>query len=195
MIARVDGRSRRRLGGARHHRQPADDLAQYSEMIPVTFIDGVQHDFWRVSEDRLRAALRESADRHPSRRSGDGIPGQAPRPDSLRAGSGCRPGSADFVQTFTRAYRGDRESRAGIRPVCAHVESPGVPAHVSPSLAGQSKPARARPVRAGDRAPARTARIPDATVARLPVYLRALYALADHDVATCPARNSPPPPG
>lgn len=36
----------------------ADDLAQYSEMIPVTLIDGVQHDFWRVSEDRLRAALR-----------------------------------------------------------------------------------------------------------------------------------------
>jgi glutaredoxin len=35
----------------------ADDLAQYSEMIPVTFIDGVQHDFWRVREDRLRAAL------------------------------------------------------------------------------------------------------------------------------------------
>jgi glutaredoxin len=33
------------------------DLAQYSEMIPVTFVDGVQHDFWRVSEDRLRAAL------------------------------------------------------------------------------------------------------------------------------------------
>ena len=34
-----------------------EDLARYSEMIPVTFIDGVQHDFWRVSEDRLRAAL------------------------------------------------------------------------------------------------------------------------------------------
>lgn len=33
------------------------DLAEYSEMIPVTFVDGVQHDFWRVSEDRLRAAL------------------------------------------------------------------------------------------------------------------------------------------
>jgi len=33
------------------------DLASYSEMIPVTFVDGVQHDFWRVSEDRLRAAL------------------------------------------------------------------------------------------------------------------------------------------
>jgi glutaredoxin len=36
----------------------ADDLAQYSEMIPVIFVDGVQHDFWRVSEERLRAALR-----------------------------------------------------------------------------------------------------------------------------------------
>jgi hypothetical protein len=34
-----------------------EDLARYSEMIPVTFVDGVQHDFWRVSEDRLRAAL------------------------------------------------------------------------------------------------------------------------------------------
>jgi glutaredoxin len=35
----------------------AADLAQYSDMIPVTFIDGVQHDFWHVSADRLRAAL------------------------------------------------------------------------------------------------------------------------------------------
>jgi hypothetical protein len=26
-------------------------------MIPVTLIDGVQHDFWRVSEQRLRAVL------------------------------------------------------------------------------------------------------------------------------------------
>jgi hypothetical protein len=36
----------------------ADDLARYLDMIPVTLIDGVQHDFWRVSEERLRAALR-----------------------------------------------------------------------------------------------------------------------------------------
>jgi glutaredoxin len=35
----------------------ADDLMRYSDMIPVTLIDGVQHDFWRVNEDRLRAAL------------------------------------------------------------------------------------------------------------------------------------------
>ncbi len=35
----------------------ADDLDKYWEMIPVTLIDGVQHDFWRVDETRLRAAL------------------------------------------------------------------------------------------------------------------------------------------
>lgn len=34
------------------------DMRRYWDMIPVTFVDGVQHDFWRVSEDRLRAALR-----------------------------------------------------------------------------------------------------------------------------------------
>jgi Glutaredoxin-like domain (DUF836) len=35
----------------------AADLTQYSDMIPVTFVDGVQHDFWHVSAERLRAAL------------------------------------------------------------------------------------------------------------------------------------------
>jgi Glutaredoxin-like domain (DUF836) len=34
-----------------------DDSRQYAEMIPVTLIDGVQHDFWRVDESRLRRAL------------------------------------------------------------------------------------------------------------------------------------------
>lgn len=29
----------------------------YGEQIPVTFVDGAQHDFWRVDERRLRAAL------------------------------------------------------------------------------------------------------------------------------------------
>jgi glutaredoxin len=33
------------------------DLRDYSDMVPVTLIDGEQHDFWRVSEARLRAAL------------------------------------------------------------------------------------------------------------------------------------------
>jgi hypothetical protein len=33
------------------------DLRAYGDMIPVTLVDGVQHDFWRVSEQRLRAAL------------------------------------------------------------------------------------------------------------------------------------------
>ena len=30
---------------------------QYWEQIPVTFVDGRQHDYWRVDEARLRAAL------------------------------------------------------------------------------------------------------------------------------------------
>lgn len=29
----------------------------YGEQIPVIFVDGAQHDFWRVDERRLTAAL------------------------------------------------------------------------------------------------------------------------------------------
>ncbi|GAB3713067.1 glutaredoxin family protein [Mariniluteicoccus flavus] len=29
----------------------------YTDQVPVTFVDGYQHDFWRVDETRLRAAL------------------------------------------------------------------------------------------------------------------------------------------
>jgi len=32
-------------------------MSSYGEQIPVTFVDGDQHDFWRVDENRLRAAL------------------------------------------------------------------------------------------------------------------------------------------
>jgi hypothetical protein len=35
----------------------ADDVRRYSEQVPVLFVDGVQVDFWRISESRLRAAL------------------------------------------------------------------------------------------------------------------------------------------
>lgn len=34
-----------------------DLLARYSDQIPVTFVDGRQHDFWAVDPKRLRAAL------------------------------------------------------------------------------------------------------------------------------------------
>lgn len=33
-------------------------MQRYGEQIPVTFVDGAQHDFWRVDAARLRAALR-----------------------------------------------------------------------------------------------------------------------------------------
>jgi glutaredoxin len=32
-------------------------LEAYGEQIPVTFVDGAQHDFWRIDQTRLRAAL------------------------------------------------------------------------------------------------------------------------------------------
>lgn len=36
-------------------------LERFHDEIPVTFVDGQQHDFWRVDPDRLRAALAPSA--------------------------------------------------------------------------------------------------------------------------------------
>jgi glutaredoxin len=32
-------------------------VERFGEEIPVTFVDGRQHDFWRVDETRLRTAL------------------------------------------------------------------------------------------------------------------------------------------
>lgn len=32
-------------------------LEKYGEQIPVTFVDGLQHDFWHVDRARLRRAL------------------------------------------------------------------------------------------------------------------------------------------
>lgn len=29
----------------------------YTDQVPVTFVDGSQHDFWRVDPERLRRAL------------------------------------------------------------------------------------------------------------------------------------------
>jgi hypothetical protein len=71
--------------------QSEADLREYWERIPVTIVDGVQHDFWRVSEDRLRRALRLPS------------PGRAAA--GLR-GAGVVPGrgggaGADFVHLFT----------------------------------------------------------------------------------------------
>lgn len=34
-----------------------DLQSRFGEEIPVTFVDGKQHDFWRVDPARLRAAL------------------------------------------------------------------------------------------------------------------------------------------
>jgi glutaredoxin len=41
----------------------ADLTARFTEQVPVTFVDGAQHDFWRVDPVRLRAALRRKSQR------------------------------------------------------------------------------------------------------------------------------------
>ena len=33
---------------------------RYTDQVPVTFVDGAQHDFWRVDPVRLRAALKRT---------------------------------------------------------------------------------------------------------------------------------------
>lgn len=37
--------------------QDPELTSRFGEEVPVTFVDGRQHDFWRVSEQRLRGAL------------------------------------------------------------------------------------------------------------------------------------------
>ena len=33
---------------------------RYTDQVPVTFVDGAQHDFWRVDPVRLKAALQRT---------------------------------------------------------------------------------------------------------------------------------------
>ncbi len=35
-------------------------VRRYSDQVPVTFVDGAQHDFWRVDPGRLKRALSRS---------------------------------------------------------------------------------------------------------------------------------------
>ena len=42
--------------------------ARYADQIPVTLVDGAQHDFWRVSEQRLRSSLAGPPRRPPAER-------------------------------------------------------------------------------------------------------------------------------
>ena len=89
--------------------QSEADLREYWERIPVTFVDGVQHDFWRVSEERLRRALSPPGERPPvppdvravgpDRRNRDRIR-PSPRGPKLR-GDPTNGHEADFVHLFT----------------------------------------------------------------------------------------------
>ncbi len=59
------------------------DMREFWDKIPVTLVDGVQVDFWRLSETRLRAALGRQALAR------------------VREAAG-----SDFVKRCTKAYRG-----------------------------------------------------------------------------------------
>jgi glutaredoxin len=50
---------------------------RFGDEVPVTFVDGRQHDFWRVDADRLAAALRGRGDGE-GRRTGWWRPGRRP---------------------------------------------------------------------------------------------------------------------
>ncbi|KQV74300.1 NrdH-redoxin [Aeromicrobium sp. Root344] len=39
----------------------ADLTARFTDQVPVTFVDGTQHDFWRVDAVRLRGALERTS--------------------------------------------------------------------------------------------------------------------------------------
>ena len=131
----------------------------------MTFVDGRQHDFWRVDEARLRRA-RSAADRPLSA-------GPPPRVGHLTCAS-----RASALSLFSRSQTPT--------VICAAATC----SRVSPSPR----------IACGWREDAVTARtstdsardIPEATVARLPVYLRALTTprRARHR-APAPARSSP----
>jgi len=38
-----------------------DLTSRFTDQVPVTFVDGAQHDFWRVDAARLRAALERTS--------------------------------------------------------------------------------------------------------------------------------------
>jgi glutaredoxin len=40
-------------------------LAEYSDLVPVILVDGKVHEYWRVSEERLRQALTAAPDAPP----------------------------------------------------------------------------------------------------------------------------------
>ncbi|TDD73635.1 glutaredoxin family protein [Actinomadura rubrisoli] len=61
VIERVAGE----LGAAWEERditRSEEDTRLYWEQIPVTLVNGVQHDFWRVDEARLRAAVEKAGE-------------------------------------------------------------------------------------------------------------------------------------
>jgi redox-sensing transcriptional repressor len=151
--------------------QSEAELREYWDKIPVTLVDGVQHDFWRVSEDRLRRALRLSAG------SPEGHQQPAPRGWRRRLCALVHKRRMVEGRAHSVLQTDQRGSRAGL---ARHRAEPSVERRMS-SAAELSDPV-AESGAGADRPD--SGGIPEATVNRLPVYLRALYTLADRGVNT-----------
>jgi hypothetical protein len=82
--------------------QSQDDLRAYGETIPVTLINGVQHDFWHVSERRLRTARAAAGARGPPAPRG-AAPAPAP---AARPGSPARSRRAREPPTLCKRSQG-----------------------------------------------------------------------------------------
>ena len=80
--------------------------ARYGEEIPVTLVDGVQHDYWRVDPDRLRP--RSPAPETPVSRSADPV---------------SRPAAGRLYHTWSRPFHVGHvtSAPARYRSVCSHV--------------------------------------------------------------------------
>ncbi len=143
-----------------------DELyARYWEQIPVTLVDGVQHDFWRVSPRPVEGRAHHLTDRRPV-----SAPCAVP-PNRRRHAGGYHPRLTMW--------------NPGGGGVCSRVHK-CLPLRRTPALRAFPQPPGS-PVTA-PRSPRAAARgrgfIPDATVARLPVYLRALVSYSERGVPT-----------
>src|SRR5262249_44109800 len=122
--------------------QSERDLQDYWEMIPVTLINGVQHDFWHVSEQRLRAALAAAGAAGPAWPLRARTGGRA----AVRPATLCKRSQGRTVELKLVLWRLRRGPGVASGP-----DSSGAPANVASPERSPRKPGHSR---SDDRAPA-----------------------------------------
>ena len=165
----------RRPGGdlrrGRHRRRPRRCCERFAEEVPVTFVDGKQHDFWRVdARQRLRAALAARPGVNPA-----GSRRRLPR----HVARGGRPRDSSVLFSRSQTLRVDRPLAASGQASCGPRSAAGEKSLVSARHDRRERPGHPR---GHGRAPAGLPACPDHPGrARAP--------------RPAPARSSPQPPG